>query len=136
MFSFNPLPVIDTLNDHTGFLIMCVVCAVLFVIFLSAIETVREALVCVGIIAILLGVSAYNSWGSGKITIPKNEKVIATFVAYQPEGYNVEVRGGKTTRRVDRHFMYVVYNVPGYGNVILQGDTGQVYPEKAILYKN
>jgi hypothetical protein len=60
-----------------------------------------------------------------------NEKVTATFVGFEAEGY--KERSGKSY--VDKHFTYVVYNVNG-SNVLLSATTGVTYPQTAILYKN
>jgi hypothetical protein len=81
------------------------------------------------IMAIGYGVSFH--WTNQEPKTFKNEKVTAELVGFQPEGYRE--KSGKSM--VDRHYMYVVYRV-GSEQVILQAQTGVVYPQTAILYKN
>ena len=85
--------------------------------------------------AIVIAATAYNSYNSGSIIVPKNERVVGTFVGYQPEGYNIVERSGKTTRYVDHHLVYVVYSVDDK-LILLEGSAGAEYPKRAILYKN
>jgi len=135
MYTFNPLPIQNSLDDHSGFYFMCVVMTVFGGAWLvnSYWNKIWQPII---VCAAVLGVSAVVSWNTGGIIRPVNTPVVGTFVAYQPEGYNIEERSGKTTRRVDYHLLYVVYSIPGSGNVILQATAGQVYPQRVILYKN
>jgi hypothetical protein len=63
--------------------------------------------------------------------VPTNIPVEATFVGFQTEG-DRELSGKSM---VDKHFIYVIYNVNG-DNVLLQAYLGSTYPGTVILYKN
>lgn len=139
MFSFNPLPIIDTVNDHFGFWLMVFAMAIITVysIFYS-INTGESSvfMATVLIAASILGLSAYVSWNSGDIIRPKNEKVIGTLVGYFAEGEAYTQQSGKYRVKRENHYLYVIYNINGYGNVSFNATPGIAYPQTAIIYKN
>ena len=129
MYTFNPIASIPV--NHDGFWIIAAFCAFCLVIVLfNEPETffVYFFLCCIPL-SIAYGVSYH--WTNQEATTFKNERVQATFVGYESEGY--KEKSGKSY--VDRHFTYVVYKVPE-GNVMLPCKTGTPYPQTAILYKN
>ena len=129
MYTFNPLASIPV--DHTGFFLVCFICAlVLVVCLMSEPESffVWFFIVCFPA-GIAYGVSYH--WTNQEAKTFVNTKVTAELVGFQPEGYNE--KSGKS--RVDRHYMYVVYSVNGE-KVILRAKEGLTYPQTAILYKN
>ena len=129
MYTFNPIASIPV--DHTGFFLVCFICAVILVVCLmNEPESffVWFFIVCFPI-GIAYGVSYH--WTNQDTKVFANTKVTAELVGFQPEGYNE--RSGKS--RVDRHYMYVVYSVKGE-KVILRATEGVTYPQTAILYKN
>lgn len=139
MFSFNPLPIIDTLNDHTGFWwIMAFM--VLYVVYntLTAIEYGDKSSFFGGLLfaGAIIALSAFISWNTGSITTPKNEKVIGNMVGYTAEGEAYTQTSGKTTVRRENHYLYVVYKIDGYGNIPFRAEPGNPYPTNAIIYKN
>jgi hypothetical protein len=136
VYTFQPLPTVDTLNLHIGFYLICVVVCIFAVVVMFNAETKRELLSWLGACGLVITVSGVVSYNTGSISVPRNEKVIGTFVNYQPEGFNIPIQSGKTTRRVDHHLVYVVYNIPNTGNVLFLASTGKHYPEKAVIYKN
>ena len=80
-------------------------------------------------VGIAYGVSYH--WTNQEPQTFKNERVTATFLGFEAEGY--KEKSGKSY--VDRHFTYVVYEVNG-NPVLLRAETGREYPKTAILYKN
>jgi hypothetical protein len=129
MYSFSPLA--DIPVDHAGLFIVGMGCAMWLAIclFNSPEDFFVNFFFVVIIMAIGYGVSFH--WTNQEPKTFKNEKVTAELVGFQPEGYRE--KSGKSM--VDRHYMYVVYRV-GSEQVILQAQTGVVYPQTAILYKN
>jgi hypothetical protein len=129
MYTFHPLA--DIPVDHVGMFMVCLVTAfVLIYCLLSEPEVFFFWFFCATIlVGISYGVSYH--WTSQEPQTFKNETVTAEFAGYQPEGYRE--KSGKSM--VDRHYMYVVYTVNG-NPVILQAQTGQVYPKTVVLYKN
>jgi hypothetical protein len=129
MYSFSPLA--DIPVDHAGLFIVGMGCAMWLAIclFNSPEDFFVNFFFVVIIMAIGYGVSFH--WTNQEPKTFKNEKVTAELVGFQPEGYRE--KSGKSM--VDRHYMYVVYRVGGE-QVILQAQTGVVYPQTAILYKN
>ena len=142
MYSFNPQPIIDTVNNHGGFwTVFCILAIITAFSFALAwdYDTNSEwkTFFIVGFIStIILGFTGCISWTTGSITVPKNEKVIADFAGFIAEGEAYTERSGKQTVRRENHYLYVAYNVPGYGKVIFPANKGTTYPEKAVLYKN
>ncbi len=129
MYTFNPLATIPV--DHTGFGIIVGLC-----IFITLVVLMNEAELFfqwffVATIACVLAYFVSYSWTDQTPKTFVNEKVTATFVGFEAEGY--KEKSGKSY--VDRHFTYVVYNVNG-SNVLLSATTGQTYPQTVILYKN
>jgi len=62
--------------------------------------------------------------------------VTATFVAFQPEGYNAAGLPGRPPhQRADVHMLYVHYRV-GEDNIILPAVPGGTYPPTVTLYRN
>jgi hypothetical protein len=129
MYTFQPLA--DIPVDHAGLFIVGMACAMwLAVCLFNSPEDFFVNFFFVAIImAIAYGVSYH--WTNQEAKTFKNEKVTAELVGFQPEGYRE--KSGKSM--VDRHYMYIVYRVNG-NDVILQAQTGVVYPKTAILYKN
>ena len=139
MFSFNPLPIIDTLNDHVGFWMICIMMTIIVIynIFYSIDDGEYTPFVVAALFAAAtIGISAYVSWNSGDIIRPKNEKVIGTLVNYFAEGGTYTQQSGKTTIRRENHYLYVIYRIEGYGNVSFKATPGIAYPQTAIIYKN
>jgi glucan phosphoethanolaminetransferase (alkaline phosphatase superfamily) len=142
MYTFNPLPIVDSLNNHGGFYFICFALIALLVIriIIEFFDPYGDGWVAVigqlVISVIAAGSVAVVSYNTGSIVTPANIKVEATFVSYQPEGYNIAETSGKTTRQVDHHEMWVVYMLPDETRVILRANPGQAYPNKVVLYKN
>lgn len=139
MYTFQPLATIDTVNSHVGLLIVasiCVLWTIMIALWAHA-DHDWDHFTKTGIIlpAIPLVAATIISFTTGKITTFENTPVKGTFVKYETEGYNIEERSGKSTRRVDHHLIYVVYRVPE-GDVLMLAGAGIVYPAEAILYKN
>lgn len=129
MYTFQALA--DIPVKHDGFFIIaffCVVC--LIIVLFNEPETFFVwFFICCIPVSIAYGVSYH--WTNQTPQTFKNERVTATFVSYESEGY--KEKSGKSY--VDRHFTYVVYKVPE-GNIMLPCVVGTPYPETAILYKN
>ena len=142
MYSFNPLPVIDTINSHGGFWLVCFVVCIIMAFWLCVAldnddnESWKVFFIAFIIGAIILGFTGYNSWNTGEIITPKNEKVIGILKGFQAEGEAYTEKSGKQTVRREHHYLYVVYSIEGHGLVTLRALSGITYPERAILYKN
>jgi hypothetical protein len=133
MYTFHPLASIPV--DHTGFGIVVTFCIIALIMCLFV---ERESFFVYFFFAMVVAGFAYGvsyHWTNQDAKTFVNQKVIAEFQGYQPEGYNESRTSGKSTRRVDVHNIYVVYKVNG-NPVILPAQTGQEYPKSAVLYKN
>ena len=129
MYTFNP--VADIPVDHAGLFIVCMVCVFWLVVVLM--NDAEEFFVNFFFVAIIVAIGygfSYH-WTNQEPQTFVNEKVTAELVGFQPEGYRE--KSGKSM--VDKHYMYVVYRV-GNEQVILQAQTGKVYPQSVVLYKN
>lgn len=129
MYTFNPLASIPV--DHTGFFLVCFICA--FVLVACLMTEPESFFVWFFIVCFPAGIAygvSYH-WTNQEAKTFVNTKVTAELVGFQPEGYNE--KSGKS--RADRHYMYVVYSVNGE-KVILRAREGLTYPQTAILYKN
>ena len=139
MFTFNPMPVIDNLNSHTGFwALFWVIIGINTMLFIMSVDNreYKPFLFIFVISATLMNFVGYQSWTTGEIITPKNEKVTGTFLGFIAEGEAYTERSGKQTVRRETHYLYVAYNVEGFGRVIFPANKGITYPEKAVLYKN
>jgi hypothetical protein len=142
MYSFNPLPIIDTVNSHGGFwLVFCILGIITAFAFIIALDyddkqNWKSFLFVFVFCGTIIAFTGYNSWTTGTITVPKNEKVIGTFKGFNAEGEAYTERSGKQTVRRENHYLYVVYSIEGQGVITFKALSGITYPEKAILYKN
>ena len=129
MYTFNPL--LPIYPGHVGFYIICGICAL--ILLKSAIDEFEAFF---GHVCVAVGLSGFAYfvsfvWAEQEVLYYPNVQVHAQLVGFQPEGYNE--KSGKS--RVDRHYMYVIYDVNG-DRVILRAGEGLSYPQTAILYKN
>lgn len=129
MYTFSPLA--DIPVDHAGLFIVCMVTAFWLVIVLMNDPDEFFVWFFVSTIVVAIAYGASYHWTNQEPQTFKNEKVTAELVGFQPEGYRE--KSGKSM--VDKHYMYIVYRVGGE-QVILQAQTGKVYPQSVILYKN
>lgn len=137
MYTFSPIPPIDTTGVHSGF--MSVVFLSFFVALLTAALTEEwdsEIRWTVGIfLCSLLIYTGNESWSSGTVTHYKNEAVVGEYIGAEHEYQTVTVSSGKTSRVQVNHNNYVTYRVPE-GLVTFNARVGIAYPERAVLYKN
>ena len=139
MYSFNPLPVIDTINSHGGFWFLVAIALLINLIYFGIAYDYnkwKQFIIVFVLSATFLNYAGYKSWNTGKIITPKNERVIGTLKGFQAEGEAYTERQGKQTVRRENHYLYVVYSIEGNGLVTFKALSGITYPEKAILYKN
>lgn len=136
MYTFAPLANINTLDDHFGFYVIAIG---MFVFWMIMITTCRDDLEGAGwttvVMILFVGVVGLISWNSGEYKVYQNTEVTGEFVGYVAEGFNIAEYQGKYSRRVDKHFTYVVYKVDG-NNIMLQCEVGKQYPQFVTLYKN
>ena len=140
-YSTAPLEAINTAAEHSGFYIfggaflLFMIVALLFAVS----ETKKEdryfsfslAAICGIIIAIIGGIS----FTTGEYKVYPNEQVIAKRLTFD-EVSSIENVGSSKHKRYEeviRGFVY--YKVPE-GTVMFRAESGVVYPETAILYKN
>ena len=135
MYTFQPIPPVDTINNHGGFMIVSCIMFVVFVAMLINNDEEFNMYKVFVLLCIPVGIAAGVSWNTGEYKEYANTRVEGKFIGFQAEGYNVEERSGKTTRRVDKHFTYVVYEVNG-NRVLFSANQGIEYPKTAVLYRN
>lgn len=131
-YSSNPLPLIDTLNDHTGFWLVVFVCVFSLMVLLCIDDDRKFQL---QFFSVLILVAGLVSWNTGTITEPKNVKVEGTFVEFLNERHNETRSNGKTSSVVTVHKTFVVYEING-SSVLFPATPGTEYPKKAIFYGN
>lgn len=138
-YSTSPLPIVDTLNDHTGFFFVLVpTVVILFISIYNSDDTFgdsRTALLC-GLVAI--GISGLVSWNTGEIVVPKNTPVEGTYAEFLNERHNETRSSGKNgrdSRVVTVHRSYVVYEING-AYVQFPATAGTPWPKKATFYGN
>jgi len=135
MYTFQPIPAVNTINNHAGFMIVSVLVFIVFVAMLINNDEEFNMYKVFVLLCIPVGIAAGVSWNTGEYKEYANTRVEGKFIGFQAEGYNVEERSGKTTRRVDKHFTYVVYEVNG-NRVLFSANQGIEYPKTAVLYRN
>lgn len=137
MYSFQPLPIINTADSHVVFYILSVILLAMLVSHISDWVRGHEeiSVAWVGLLLSIFLVSGVISYNTGEHVIPTNEKVVGKFIRYVPEGYNETVQSGKSRTRQDVHLLYVEYEVEG-SSVLLRANTGVQYPKLVTLYKN
>lgn len=134
-FSFAPLPPIDTVNQHTIFLIIAGLCLVCFILTALNDEHGDNLSPTTRVLVVITAASALVSWNTGEIIQYKNETTTGTFAGYVAEGYTERQTSGKTTSNVAVHNTYVVYMVEG-SRVLFRSSVGVQYPDTVVLYKN
>jgi hypothetical protein len=128
MYSFAALAPDYGASSHMGFFIIMITSLILLLYAFVVEDDIDYMLPILVVLNIL---TAGISWNTGVDKEFKNEKVEATLVGFQSEGYNE--RSGKS--RADYHYNYVIYKTPD-GEVMFRSFSGNAYPKQAILYKN
>ena len=134
-YTFNPIPAVDTINNHGGFMIVTAFAVFAFILVCINNDDEWNLYKVFVLFSIPVAISAAISWNTGTYFEYANNKVEGKFIGFVAEGYSVSERSGKTTRMVDKHYTYVEYEVEG-NRVLFHGATGTVYPKIAVLYKN
>lgn len=129
MYTFNPIASIPV--SHEGFWIIAFFCAFCLVVCLFQEPEAFFVWFFIACFPVGIAYGVSYHWTNQEPKTFANVQVTAEFAGYEPEGYRE--KSGKSM--VDRHYMYVVYKING-DPVILQAQTGQVYPKTVILYKN
>jgi uncharacterized membrane protein YoaK (UPF0700 family) len=131
MYSFAPIPAINTINDHSGFYLICVICVAL-ILFAFVVSDYMEDFRGPFIFSLVVMVIAAGiSFNTGEYREYTNTKVTGTLVKFEAEGFRE--RSGKYM--AERHYTYVVYNING-NEILFRAHTGTEYPKTAIFYKN
>lgn len=140
-YTTQPLPPIDTLNDHSGFVALAVICFFL-ALFITAWLTddmhdsgTATIIVFVIVYSLMLAYPAYVSWHTGEIKTYANVPVQAELLGTYAEVQRYEYREGKSNRDVTSRYKYVIYRTPD-GDVTFEAGLGIAYPRVATLYKN
>lgn len=128
MYGFQPLA--DNTGTHFGFIVWGIIVAIIVIIFWKDEERMPYSLVVV-----LMIITGLLYLGSFHDVAPKNEKVIATLVTFEPRDVTYTEMVGKTSTTKHRTDLYVTYKVKE-GLVSLKANPGSVYPESVFLYKN
>lgn len=137
MYSLTPFPIVDTLNDHTGF------CVILFVVVIFALcvsslydDNLLEIPIGLQIFMVLICVaSGYSSWTTGTIYVPRNEQVVGELMGVDKVEYSTTCSVGKTSTSCTKIKGVVAYRLPDNSVVSFDSTTGVSYPQRAILYK-
>lgn len=139
VYSFNPIPPVNTFTDHTGFIIICFALACHWFFYMAMTDDGMESLgwwVRLTVSSIVFSITGFVSFTTGHIAHYTNEPITATLVGFQTEGYITREHSGKTTRDVDHHYQYVVYKLPNNEQILMSASVGVSYPTYATLYKN
>jgi hypothetical protein len=137
-YTIQPLPIVDSLHDHSGFTFVCFIVTFIFLVAWAAYECADSRhtwKVYAGVGVALLTWARHESWTTGSIVYPKNVQVTGTLAGFIAEGYATSERVGKQTQVQQHHYTYVIYSVEG-GRVMYRSNEGQSWPYKAVLYKN
>ena len=134
-YTFNPIPAIDTINNHAGFVTVTVIMLVIFILVWANNDEEYNMYKVFILCSIPVAIAALVSWNTGTYKEFANTQVEGKFIGFVAEGYSVSERHGKTTRMVDKHYTYVEYEVEG-NRVLFHSTTGNVYPKIAVIYKN
>lgn len=134
-YTFTPIPAIDTINNHTGFVIVMVIMLVIFILIWASNDDDFNMYKVFILCSVPVAIAALVSWNTGEYKEFANTKVEGKFIGFVAEGHRVSERHGKTTRMVDKHYTYVEYEVEG-NRVLFHSKTGNVYPKIAVIYKN
>lgn len=138
MYTLQPLPVIDTFNTHTGFWLLLTIVGFVYVItaaWANECNKPKALIVLTVVCSALLIYAGIESWTTGKITMPVNERVTGKLKTFTAEGEAYNERQGKQTIKRENHYLYVVYTIEG-NDVIFTAQSGKPYPQYAIFYKN
>ena len=127
MYTFQAIA--DTSQIHWGFYVCAPITIIIALIMLSDVRSGFGKLGTIALAAFIVYMGFQISYGGHR---PLNTEVSATFVGFQPEGYNE--KSGK--QHVDRHFVYVVYELTDGRQVLLKGNAGSSYPKQVTLYYN
>lgn len=121
-YSFEPLATCNTINDHTGFYILCavVVCVLSFIYTVS-----DEGLFPVFFMLVVLGIGAYVSWTTGDITQHENIKVTGRLVDFVSQSKRKSTGGNS----------FAVYEVEGT-RIMMPYTPKTPMPNESILYRN
>lgn len=139
MFSFDPLPIVDTINSHGGFWVLLAFALIINIVSFGIAYDYDEwkQFIIVFVLSVtFMNYAGYQSWTTGEIKVPKNEQVIATYRGVHAEGEAYKEKSGKQYVTREHHYLYVLYYVEGHGTVAFKAKAGVSYPERAILYKN
>lgn len=136
MYTTYALPPVDTLNSHAGFWVFCFAW-ILGATVISAIFSDYDdgPVWWIGSYVVGVLIAGLVSFNTGEIKEYPNVKVTGKLISVVAEGYNQEVRSGKTTRRQDVHYLYAIYEIEGQ-RVPIQVYPGSPLPENAVFYKN
>lgn len=139
-YTMQPLAVIDTVNDHSGFYFFAFLAVFLAIVFTAMIcEDILYMRFSFGLFLILygliIGYPAYHSWHSGNIKTFANVPVTAELMGTFAEVQRYEYRENKQNKDVTSRYKYVTYRTPD-GDVTFEASLNTAYPRFAILYRN
>lgn len=131
--TYNMAPVLGDYHSQLGFWLVTGVSLLLYIIgYLiqyfdeGSIKPNLGSVIMIPIFSIIIGITAYNSFGKGQLC--ENQPVIAELI---DKTYAETYRSGKYSSVIDTH---VIYKTPD-GEVTYQRSNGTIYPQQATLYK-
>jgi hypothetical protein len=139
MYTTYPLPPIDTLNSHAGLIlfssIWIIAAMFTFASYADYSEFRKGIIVSVLVYFVPVSVVAIANFNTGEYKEFTNTKVTGTLQNIVAEGYNEEIKSGKSTRRQDVHLLYGIYEIEDKLVPILF-QPGTPMPKHAVFYKN
>lgn len=133
-YTFAPLPPVDTLNSHAGFVLIAMFVCIILLIWWAATNRPNHSFFIL-LYILIMAYPAYESWHSGEIKVYKNEVITAELTGFWGENHKETQKSGKTTNVIDVHNQFVMYKTPD-GIISFKMNPNTPYPEKAILYRN
>lgn len=131
--TYNMVPVLGDYYSNTGFWFITGVSLLLYIAgYLiqcfdeGSIKPNWGSVIMIPIFSIIIGITAYNSFGKGELC--ENQPVVAELL---DKTYTAHYRSGKYSSVVDTH---VIYKTPD-GEVTYRRESGKIYPQQATLYK-
>ena len=127
---YSTVPFFDHTESNIGFYLTCSALLILFIFAFADVnwKWKRFPKEVIAIILVVLPISGFLSFTNFGYEKPKNEKVVGVLIG----GYSTESRNMKT--HTTSYTNYVTYRVPE-GEVSFKRAPGQLYPERAILYR-
>lgn len=132
-YSFEPLATCNTINDHTGFVVLCAFAVCVLLLTIPNMDFASGLMSFLGVM-VVVGIGAYVSWTTGSITTHENIKVTGRLVDFVSESERKST-GGKNPSTTEHHYSFAVYEVEGT-RIMMPYTPKTAMPNERILYRN